>query len=117
MATAAAAGPSGARGTGAKGGPVSRAVKCGASAAPAAAQFGGDRSLDIVRREVFEASAFGRQLLVDIHDAEDVLVGGDEVEHLLLRRLRLGGALQRLDQVGFDRAEVDRLLGDLAQRD
>ena len=53
----------------------------------------------------------------DVLQAEDVLVGRDEVEHLLVRRLRLRRARQRLDQVLLDPAEVDRLLGDLAQRD
>jgi hypothetical protein len=40
------------------------------------------------------ARAVAGWFLVDVHHAEDVLVRRDEVEHLLLRRLRLRGTLQ-----------------------
>jgi hypothetical protein len=49
--------------------------------------------------------------------AEDVLVGRDEVQHLLVRRLGLRGAGQRFDQVLLELLQRDGLVGDLAERD
>src|SRR5215203_7363871 len=116
-AAGAATVPSGARGTGAAIPPVPCAVNAGSSAtAGGAAELGRDRRFDVVGRQVF-ATRFRRQLVVHVHDTEDVLVRGDKVEHLLLRRLRLGGALERLDQVRLNGGEVDGGVGDFAEGD
>ena len=55
-------------------------------------------------------------VLVHVHDAEDVLVGGDEVDHLLLHRLRLRRAQQGLHDVLLQRLQP-RLVDVLEQRD
>ena len=85
----------------------------------AAAQLRLDRRLEVLGRHLFAFDGQGRRLFLGRHvlQAEDVLVGRDEVQHLLVRGLRLRRARQRLDQVLLDPAELDRLVGDLAQRD
>jgi len=80
------------------------------------------RELDFLAanaRSLFEKTdyallgAFGGNIL----EAENILLGRDQIRNLLLGRLRLRGARQGFDQILFQLAEGDRLLGDFAQRD
>ena len=85
--------------------------------APAAAELGFDRRLDIVRRHLFLRHVRGFFFRGDVLQAEDVLVGRDQIQHFLVGRLRFRRARQRLDQVAFKARKIDRLIGDFAQGD
>ena len=85
-----------------------------------AAEFRLDGRFQIFGREFLRAFAgqAGRFFLGrDILQAENVLVGRDQVQHFLVGWLRLRRAGQRLDQVLLDARQFDRLVRDFAQGD
>ena len=85
--------------------------------AAAAAQLRLDRSLEVLGRHFFAFDGQGRRLFLGRHvlQAEYILIGRDQVQHFLVRRLRLRRTRQRLNQILLDLAEFDRLVRDLAQ--
>jgi hypothetical protein len=83
----------------------------------ATAEFRLDRGFEIAQRGVISARHGGSLLIRrDILQAEDVLVGRNEVHDLLVGGLGLGRAGQRPHEVRFQPVEIDPLLGHFAQR-